>query len=61
MKKFFANSILNTLFFFILLISIYIYMELSPLAFACLVAIMLTFSDYIKKRCQESLNEGKSD
>ena len=66
MKTFFANSFLNFLFFFILMVSIFVYMEISlnirlnPWVQGGLIALVGMFSDYIKKRCRESL-KGSED
>ena len=66
MKKFFANSVLNFLFFFIITVSVFVYMEislsirLSTWAHAIVVALVVMLSDYIKKRCRESLEKNKN-
>ena len=65
MKKFFANSFLNLLFFFILLVAVFVYLEISWNIILNLwvrsgvVVLVLIFADHIKKRCRESLEEDK--
>ena len=64
-KKFFANSIFNNLFFVIIIVFISVYMEivlnirLSNWGLVALIVPLVMISDYIKKRCREYLEENK--
>ena len=65
MKKFFANGFLNFLFFFILAVFVFTFMEISlnirlnAWVRGGLIGLVIVLSDYIKKRCRESLEENK--